>query len=304
MPSERLQLAVVSAAVSSDPRLAPARSRDAGFRGLLFDAWSSSLTIPDLSASGRREFRQLLSSQDQQLVGLRWDAGARGLGPGADVDQALARLDRVMEAAAGLNAPLVCVDVGSLPEPPRQPKPKPAVTRQQAGLILLPTAADAAKTAASTTASEPSAPPPDPSFVSQVDAALTEIGRRADRYGVTLAFRSELSSLAALDRALRQSGCPWFGVDLDPVSVLRDEWNLDEAFSHLGALVRHVRARDAVRGADRRTRPAAVGKGGVNWEQLLSNLDGAGYAGWVTVDPLELPDRHAAAIAARKRLSK
>jgi hypothetical protein len=38
-----------------------------------------------------------------------------------------------------------------------------------------------------------------------------------------------------------------------------------------------------------------IGRGDTNWSQLLSNLDGADYGGWVTVDPLELPDRVAAA---------
>ena len=304
MPRENLRLGVVAPAVSNDPRSAPARAREADFRGLLFDAYSSTLNVPDLSASGRREFSRLLSSQDQQLVGLRWDTGARGLGPGADVDQAVARLARVMEAAAALGTPLVCVDLGALPEPPRQRKPAPTVTPHQAGLILLPTAADVARASGAPAHPQPPSPPPNPSFVSQVDDALAEIGRRADRYGVVLALRSELSSLAALGRAIRQSGCPWFGVDLDPVSVLRDEWDLDETFSQLGPIVRHVRARDAIRGADRRTKPAAVGNGDVKWEHLLSNLDGASYAGWLTVDPLELPDRARAAAQARNQLAR
>src|SRR5512144_472442 len=102
MPNERIRLAVVAPAVATNPRLAPARSRELGFSGLLFDAYSSSLDIPGLTATGRREFRHVLSAQDQQLVGLRWDTGPKGLGPGADVEQALSRLDRVMEAAAGL----------------------------------------------------------------------------------------------------------------------------------------------------------------------------------------------------------
>src|SRR5438105_2628800 len=300
MPTDTKKLAVVAAALSNDPRVAPARSRELGFDGLLFDAYSSALNVPDLSGRGRKEFRQMLSARDQQLVGLRWDTGPKGLAPGADVDQAIARLDRVMEAAAGLASPLVCVDLGALPEPPRQPKPKPQVTQKQAGLILLPGAGDIGKPDAAP--SEAPTPPPDPAFVSQVDGALAELGRRADRYSVVLAFRSELSSLAALDRALRQSGCPWFGVDLDPVSVLRDEWDLDQTFSQLGHLIRHARARDATRGADRRTRPAAVGKGDTDWGHLLSNLDAAGYVGWITIDPLELPDRLAAAAAARKYL--
>src|SRR5581483_11741339 len=148
---------------------------------------------PDLSGSGRREFLHLLSSQDQRLVGLRWDAGPKGLAPGADVDRAIERLDRVMEAAAGLTSPLVCVDLGVLPAPPRQPGPRPALTQKQAGLILVPAAGDVGK--AGPAQPEPTSPPPDPAFVSQVDCALAEIGRRADRYSVVLAFRSELSSL-------------------------------------------------------------------------------------------------------------
>ena len=301
MPNERFPLAVLAPAVSHDPRVAPARSREAGFSGLLFDAYSPSLNIPDLSATGRREFRHLLSSQDQKLVGLRWDAGNRGFGPGADVDQAVERLDRVMEAAAGLLTPLVCVEIGQLPEPPPAPKPRPKVTPQQAGLLILPTAADIAA-AKEPEQSQPSHRPPDPAFVSQVDAALFEVGRRADRYGVTVAFRSELASFAALERALTQVRCPWFGVDLDPVSILRDDWDVDEVFSRLGSSIRHVRARDGVRGADRRTKPAVVGKGDAKWGQLLGNLEGAGYVSWITADPLELPDRRAGAVAAAKHL--
>jgi sugar phosphate isomerase/epimerase len=306
MPNERLKLAVVAAALSQDPREVPVRAREAGFRGLLFDAYSPSLNIPDLSASGRREFRGLLSAQDRELVGLQWDAGPKGFGPGADVDQALARLDRVMESAAGMLSPLVCVEVGPLPEPPPTATPKPRITSDQAGLILIPSAGDIGTVGTSQReAPQPSdARPPDPAFVSQVDGALSELGRRADRYGVVLAFRSELASFAALERALQKSACPWFGVDLDPVMMLRDEWDADEVFSRFGNQVRHVRARDATRGASRRTKPAVVGKGAVNWGELLANLDQAGYAGWMTVDPLELPDRVAAAIAARKVLEK
>jgi sugar phosphate isomerase/epimerase len=143
---------------------------------------------------------------------------------------------------------------------------------------------------------------PDPVFVSQVDDALTELGRRADRYSIVIAFRSELSSLAALHRALQAADCPWFGVDLDPVSILRDQWSLDEVFSALGLMIRHVRARDAIAGSDNRSRPATVGQGGTDWSHLLSNLDAASYRAWITVDPTELPNRAAGAEAAIKIL--
>jgi sugar phosphate isomerase/epimerase len=307
MPSQTLSLAVVAAALSQDPRAVPVRSRAAGFSGLQFDAYSAALDVPELSVSGRREFLRLLGTQDQQLVGLRWDAGSKGLRPGADVDQALARLERVMESAAGLQAPLVCVDVGPLPEPPPEAKPKPKVTQDQAGLILLPTSFEKEQSEAADRADHAEAAKPRPAdlaFASQVDGALAELGQRADRYGVTVAFRSELSSFAAVDRALRQARCPWFGVDLDPVAVLRDAWDVDEVFSQLGELIRHVLGRDATRGADRRTKPAVVGHGNTEWEKLLANLDAAGYSGWITVDPIELTDRAGAAVQAHTYLKK
>ena len=161
-----------------------------------------------------------------------------------------------MDAAAGLAAPLVCVDLGPLPEPARAAPLKPKVNPAEAGLIIIPTAAEIQ--AASQPEPEVKG---DPTFESSVDAALAELGRRADRYSVILAFRSDLSSYAALDRAIRAADCPWFGVDLDPVAdpprPLADRRDLRPP----RPLTRHVRARDAVVGQDKRTKPAPVGQG-------------------------------------------
>ena len=296
MASARFHFGVVAAALTDQVRDAGRLARVAGFDGVLVEAYSPALDLPALSVTGRREFLRTLSSQDRQLVGLRVELGRKGLGPAADVDQALARVDRVLEAAKGLAAPRVCLDLGPLPAPPAAPRPKPNVTPQQAGLIIIP------QTSAEPQERPTPSPPPDTAAMSQVDAALVELGRRADRYGVSVAMRSDLSSLAALERALRAADCPWFGVDLDPVAVLQDAWDQDEAFSRLGALVRHVRGRDAVRGSDRRTRPAVVGNGDTEWEDFLADLDAAGYAGWITLDPLELSDRADAASAGLRHL--
>jgi sugar phosphate isomerase/epimerase len=297
MPS-RLKIGIVAAALSTDPREAATRARPLGVTGLEFDAFTPSVSLPELSQSGRREFRHVLSGQNLELIGLRADLGNKGFGPGADVDRALARVERAMDAAAGLAAPLVCVDLGPLPEPARAAPLKPKVNPAEAGLIIIPTAAELQ--AASQPEPEVKG---DPAFESAVDSALAELGRRADRYSVILAFRSELSSYAALDRAIRAADCPWFGVDLDPVAVLRDRWSIDDVFARLGPLTRHVRGRDAVVGQDKRTKPAPVGRGSTNWEQLLTLLDEAAYQGWIAIDPTELPDRPAAAREAVKHLT-
>ena len=291
------RIGVVASALAGDVRAAADAAGVAGFRGVQLDAFSSTLDVTELSQTGRRELRHVLSSSDQQLIGLRVDVGPKGFGPGADVDRLLSQFQRVMEAGKGLGAPLLCVEVGPLPEPPRAAKPQATISSQQAGLIIIP------EMPAAASPGQPSGPAADPGLLAQVDTALTELGSRADRIGVTLAFRSDLASFAALERALAAAHCPWFGVDLDPVAILRDEWDRDAIFSRLGPAIRHVRARDAVVGADRRTRPALIGRGSTNWGELLAALDAAGYHGWVTVDPLELPDRAAAAGAGLKFLA-
>ena len=102
--------------------------------------------------------------------------------------------------------------------------------------------------------------------------------------------------------AMKAAACPWFGVDLDPVDMLRDEWPAGEVFDRLGPLIRHVRARDAVKGSGQRTQPAIVGQGSVDWEEMAQLLDDAGFNGWITLDPMEIADRPAAIARGLKHL--
>src|SRR4051794_15814428 len=117
--SMKPKIGIVAAALSNDPRQAISHSRKLGFEGLVFDAYSPHLSLPELSQSGRREFKQVLSSQDQQLVALRADLEGKGFSPSTDIERMIARVDRAMEAAVGMASPLVCVDLGPLPEPAR-----------------------------------------------------------------------------------------------------------------------------------------------------------------------------------------
>ena len=291
---QHIRLALTASALGHDPRRAARTGREMGIAGLQFDARSALIDLTTLSSTGRREFLHILSSQDQQLAGLSAALGDRGLGPSADVDRELDFLDKVMDTARGMATPLVCLDLGPLPEPLREAAPRPRVSADMAGSIIVPGVSQMEPL-------EPARAPGravDPVAAASVEAGMEELGRRADRCGVILAVRSDLSSFAALDKTLKDANCPWFGIDLDPVAILRDAWNLDEVFSRMGGLIRHVRGRDAVSGADRRTRPAIVGRGATPWNDLLADLDAAGYAGWLTIDPTDLSDRLGAASGA------
>jgi sugar phosphate isomerase/epimerase len=294
-------LAVVAAAMDEDIRAAAKTARGLGFAALQLDVRLGDLDLTELSQSGRREVRSVLRSSDLDLAGLRLDLGARGLGPGADIDAALDRVEKILEVSSGLQCSLVCVELGPLPHPPPSEKSKARISAAMAGDIIVPSIAIPAP---NVTNLHDIPPKLDPTFAATVDGALAELGQRADRHGVTIAFRSELASLPALDRALRTAACSWFGVDLDPAATLRDDWSSDEIFSHLGPMIRHVRGRDAVLGADRRTKAAVVGQGSVQWQQLLGGLDAAGYHGWITLDSMELPNRSAAAATGAAALKK
>jgi sugar phosphate isomerase/epimerase len=297
MDGKTMKIGVLTEALSGDARQAVALARSMEFGGVLFNAYAPSFSIPDLSQTGRREFRHILSAQQVELIGLRGDLGAKGFGPGADVDRLIHQIDRAMEGAAGLGSPLLCLDLGPLPEPQREKLVKPTITPEQAGLLILPTA---------TAEPEPPAPekPVDQRFMDSVQSAMQEVAVRADRYSVAVAFRSSLASFAALEQAIQSARSSWFGVDLDPVAILRDDWETDEIFSRMGSSIFHVHAHDALSGSDRRTKPAVIGTGGVNWNELISRLDQSAYQGWLTIDSMEMTDRVKAAASGISFLRK
>src|SRR5438093_1044772 len=112
------RISVLASALSNDPRIAARTARADGFAGILFDAISNALDLTALTQTGRREFRHLLSSNNLQLVGLQTQLGPDGFGPRANIERALSQLDRIMQTAADLGAPLICLDLGPLPPPP------------------------------------------------------------------------------------------------------------------------------------------------------------------------------------------
>ncbi len=295
--TSRVSFSVWGPAFGHDLRTVAPLVRKAGFHGIQLDAGSRMLNLAELSSSGRREVRHLLGSIDLQLTSIRIDFGGAGLGPTADADRALDRVDTILNAAAELACPVVCIDLGRLPPVQRVARPRPKVTVQDAGLLILPDPVAPVEP-------EPDPVPTkiDPALISHWQQAMEQLGEIADRYGAVVALGSTLSSFAGLASLLKQVNCPWFGVDFDPSLLLRDEWSLTDLFDEVGPLIRHVRARDAVKGEDRRTRPAIIGRGDVAWRDVLHHLDDAGYNNSITIDPSELNDPSASAIAGAKQL--
>jgi len=285
-----LKCAVTSGSLADDIRAAAAMAQALKFSGLVVPSRTAAVDLTELSKTGSREYRHIVSSFDLQLVAIECTLGKDGFSLKSDIDRSLSRLSKVITAAVELGLAMVCLDLGPLPIPPLGEKPKPKISPEQAGLIIIPEL-------------KPEASAPDSSrvekrdlaFEATVTGALQALGQIADRLGTIIALRSSLAGFASLEHVIVGSGCPWFGVDLDTVHMLADEWSSDEIFSRLGSHIRHVRARDATKGTGGRVLPCAVGAGSVDWPALLGNLDAADYRGFVTIDSTDLPNRATAA---------
>lgn len=286
-----LKFSIDSAIAGNDLRRAAALARQVRAEGLVLPARSTEQDLTGLSGTGRREVRHVLASAQVQLVAVRHAVGHEGLSPRGDLDAAVETIAAILRAAAELGRAMLCVDLGLLPpaaltEVAAPPRPTP----EQAGLILLPDPAPPGPT--------PAIPRRDPVFESSVNAVLREIGRQADRCGVVVAFSSSLASMASIQQAIAAVACPWFGIDLDPTAMLADDEDRDALLSRIGPLIRHVKLKDAVRGAGNRVRAVPVGDGQVDWRRMLRDLDAAGYHGFLTVETGDLPHSGPPAVVA------
>jgi sugar phosphate isomerase/epimerase len=277
------------ASLSTDLREALQSARRMGFAGAQLPLKSPGLVLPELARTGQRELMRRVGEVGLKLSSLTTSAGRAGLMPSADVDRAIAHLEGAVRCAADLGRVVLCVDLGPLPAAPVEPTPVPKpVDPGLLGVLLLPEAPP--------TPAKPAVvpPPPDPAW-SEVTAALVELGRRADRYGALVAFRSSLASLAAVHHLLATTRCPLFGLDYDPVAVLQDDWDADRVLAAFAGRIWHLRARDGRRGHGGRTQPTVLGEGDTRLPELLRGLDAAGFSGPKVVDPVDLTDRPSAA---------
>ncbi|HRK29956.1 MAG TPA: TIM barrel protein [Tepidisphaeraceae bacterium] len=284
------KLAVTARSLHDDIRIAAGASRKIGFDGMVVPSRSASLDLTELGETGTRDFRHILASYDQILVAIDSSLGKAGFSLTADVDRALARMGKVLQAAAGLGCTTVCLDLGPLPPAPVSEQPKPAITPELAGLIIIPRPEPGASASDVNVSKRSNSEPRDAAFESHINSAMTELGQIADRFSIAIAARSSLASFASLAFLLDGVQCPWFGVDLDTIHMLADEWPADAVFSTVGAQIRHVRARDAAKGAGGRVLSCDISAGSVDWPEVFTNLDAAGYKGWVTADCAELPN--------------
>ena len=281
------KLSIRAVSLGDDLRQIAPLAQSIGYHGLQLDMAIGQLALSELSASGAREVRNIISSSNLELDSLFAGIPADMLISANQHDRVLWMFKKVLQTATALSAGICCLDLGRIPGVPQEAVARPT-TRLASNLIIIPEPAPI----------EPFEAQIDPKELAAwdgIDVVMRELGAMAEDAGIILAFSTDLSSFASLSRLLAGARCHWFGVDLDPVSILRDRWDIERILDTLGASIRHIRGRDAIRGSAGRTQPATVGQGSTNWPQTLRLLDSGGYSGWIAIDTVELPDRPAAA---------
>ncbi len=116
-------------------------------------------------------------------------------------------------------------------------------------------------------------------------AALSDIGRHGQRRGVFLAARTGSEPADALRRLIDLLPEGSLAVDFDPGNFIVNGFSASEALPILVRDIIHVHARDGVRDLARgRGLEVALGRGSVDFAEIVAMLDQYGYRGYLTVE--------------------
>lgn len=120
---------------------------------------------------------------------------------------------------------------------------------------------------------------------------LNDLAAYGNRCGVILALtpsRDPLDEvLAVLDRVTAGP----MGLNFDPSTIMLSGQSVEAGWRSLYSRVVHVQARDAIRDLDGQGEEVALGRGEVEWDELLPLIREAEYGGWFTVDRTSGDDR-------------
>lgn len=118
--------------------------------------------------------------------------------------------------------------------------------------------------------------------------ALTDLGRFGQHAGSLVAAKTGTEEGADLLRLIEAAPAGLVGVDFDAGSLLINGFSPQAAIDALAEHVLHVHVRDAVRDlAQGRGLEVPLGRGSVDFPQILGRLEEHGYRGYLTVDRLQ-----------------
>lgn len=120
---------------------------------------------------------------------------------------------------------------------------------------------------------------------------LCDLARHSNQVGAALAITPTDDTPQALAELIASIKSGPLGIDFDPAVFVMAGHKPAEALRTLHAQVLHFTARDAIRDIDAGGLETALGRGEIDWVELLPLLDEIEYAGWVTVNRTQGEDR-------------
>jgi sugar phosphate isomerase/epimerase len=121
--------------------------------------------------------------------------------------------------------------------------------------------------------------------------SLEELGRFGQHVGATLAAETGTENGADLRRLLAALPTGALVVNFDPGNLIVNGFSASEAVRDLAEHVWHVHAKDGVRDlAQGRGLEVPLGRGSVDFPEMLSVLEEAAYRGYFTIERENSPD--------------
>ena len=120
---------------------------------------------------------------------------------------------------------------------------------------------------------------------------LGDLAQHGNQVGATLAITPTHDTPERLAELIDSVKTGPLGIDFDTAVFVMAGHDPAQALRTLHASIVHLTARDAIRDVDAGGVETALGRGEVEWIELLPFLDEIGYAGWVTVNRTQGDDR-------------
>lgn len=120
---------------------------------------------------------------------------------------------------------------------------------------------------------------------------LSDLAQYGNHVGVTFTMTPMGDSPQVIGELIGAVKTGPLGVDFDPAAFVMGGQNPVDAFRVLHGSILHVQGRDAIRDIDAGGQEVELGRGEVDWIELLPLLDEIAYGGWVTVNRTSGSDR-------------
>lgn len=199
----------------------------------------------ELSQTGLRQFRKTLDDLSLKVSAVSFRT-RRGYDVPEDLEPRIAATKEAMRLAYALGAAVVVNQVGRIPEPP------------EAG------AADVGWQC--------------------LTESLTDLGRFSDRHGAFLAATTGTESGERMRALLEALPAGALRVNFNPGQLIVNGFSASDAARQLAPWVAHVHANDAVRDlAEGRGLAVPLGRGSVDYPEVLAQLENHDYRGYLTV---------------------